>query len=100
MVQVELLVNTFYKKPLKPGDIIEVDAGVAERWERNRIAIIVSGVPAAETDPNGEIEDDRPDVEYTIADLREIAESNGIDITGLRKKADIIAALQAAGLPI
>jgi len=79
MAKVEVLVHTFYKKPLKPGDTIEVDEKVAERWERNHIARIVGS-------------------HKTVDDLKVIAEANGVDISGLTKKADIIAALQAAGV--
>jgi len=39
------------------------------------------------------------DSEPTVEDLRQIAEHRGIDIKGLRKKADIQAAIAAASTP-
>jgi len=45
VAQVEMLVNTFYKQPLRPGDIVEVDTAVAARWERNGIAKWVANAP-------------------------------------------------------
>lgn len=95
MVQVELLVHTFYKKPLKPGDIIEVDPDVAERWERNRIAKII----ASNTGQTGG-SDEGGNAKLTVAALREIAEANGVDISGLTKKAEIIEALREAGVEV
>lgn len=41
MSKVKLLVNTYYKQPLRVGDEIEVAQEVAERWERFNIATIV-----------------------------------------------------------
>lgn len=38
---------------------------------------------------------DEPD-KRTVPELRAIAESQGVDLTGLKKKPDIIAALEAA----
>ena len=112
LVQVEMLVHTFYREPLKPGDIIEVSQDVAERWERNGIATIVGNFDAVLDDrlpqsPGflfGDDDADAPDdgvgAKYKFEDLKEIAKDNGIDIAGLRKKSEIIAALQAAGLSL
>jgi len=88
VAQVELLVHTYYGRPLKPGDIVEVAPGVAERWERNRIARVVGA------------QNEGAKENQTVAELKEIAEANGVDISGLTKKADIIAALQAAGVEV
>jgi hypothetical protein len=38
VVRVEMLVQTFYGKPLKPGDVVEVTEAVAERWAKHGIA--------------------------------------------------------------
>lgn len=46
MVQVELLVQTFYERPLKPGDVIDVTETVAVRWGKHGIAR-----PVQEEDP-------------------------------------------------
>jgi hypothetical protein len=45
LVKVEMLVNTYYKRPLKPGDVVEVDVAVAERWENHGIAKQVASEP-------------------------------------------------------
>ena len=95
LVQVEMLVHTFYGKPLKPGDIIEVEQTVAERWERNRIAKII----ASNTGQTGG-SDEGGNANLTVAALREIAEANGVDLSGLKKKDDIIEALRAAGVEV
>ena len=89
MAKVELLVHTFYGKPLKPGDIIEVDEKVAERWGRNRIARVVV-----------EEQEEGDKTKLTVAELKEIAEANGVDVSGLKKKDEIIAALQSAGVDV
>lgn len=93
MAQVELLVHTFYGKPLKPGDTIEVDRGVAERWQRNRIARIVGDQNEGAGSSEGS------ETNYTVSELKEIAETNGVNISGL-KKAEIIEALRAAGVEV
>ncbi|PDO11581.1 MAG: hypothetical protein BLM47_00115 [Candidatus Reconcilbacillus cellulovorans] len=52
VVRVEMLVQTFYGKPLKPGDVIEVSDVVAERWEKHGIARPVQGAaPEPPTPP-------------------------------------------------
>jgi len=89
VAKVELLVHTFYGKPLKPGDIIEVDEKVAERWGRNRIARVVV-----------EEQEEGDKTKLTVAELKEIAEANGVDVSGLKKKDEIIAALQSAGVDV
>jgi len=33
-----MLVQTFYGRPLKPGDVIDVTEAVAARWEKHGIA--------------------------------------------------------------
>ncbi len=41
-----MLVQTFYGRPLKPGDVIDVTEAVAARWEKHGIAR-----PVQEADP-------------------------------------------------
>lgn len=53
MSQVTMLVNTFFKKPLKFGDIVEVTEDVAARWEKNGIAKRVEKKTTTEKKPKG-----------------------------------------------
>ena len=46
VARVEMLVQTFYGKPLNRGDVIEVSDVVAERWAQHGIA-----KPVQESDP-------------------------------------------------
>ena len=48
-----------------------------------------------ETDGESEIEGDSDLHGMTVAQLKELAEDRGIDLTGATKKADIIAAIEA-----
>jgi SAP domain. len=89
-----MLVHTYYQKPLKPGDIIEVEPGIAERREKYRVARIIEACSGAADQGAG------GNASMTVAALREIAKANGVDVSGLKKKDEIIAALQAAGVEV
>ena len=100
-----------YVKPIGKGDgAVRVNDDVAERLVKAGVAVIVddtaekavypSDAEASEEEPvEEEASDDEasePDLEsLTIAQLRELADANGIDLGDATRKADIIAVIQA-----
>lgn len=52
--------------------------------------------PAAVEEETDDEDDDKPLEKMTISELKECAEKNHINISGLKTKADILAAIQAA----
>ena len=46
-----MLVYTYYKRPLKKGDLVDVDDAVAERWAQHGIARLIQGAAPEPTPP-------------------------------------------------
>lgn len=67
MTQVRILKATYAGKPLRPGDVVDVDGATARRWQRNGIAATEApegepeaGPEATGEEPEGEPADDKP----------------------------------------
>ncbi|MGY2036614.1 hypothetical protein ACW9HF_15135 [Nocardia gipuzkoensis] len=82
------------------GAVVQVHPDHIERFDRLNMpqvqepAPVVVAVPAeaeSEPDPAGE-----PSDSWTVAQLQAFAKANGIDLGEATKKADILAAVQAA----
>lgn len=85
-MQVEMRIATSWGgQSLKPGDVVDVPDAVAARW-RHR------GIAAGSVDETG--------VErwegVTVDALRELAAKAGVDVSGRRRRAELIEALEAA----
>ena len=77
------------------GETIDVHPDDLERFDRLNGAAIAEDEP--EADPDEAAEGDLPEdlQALNLAELREIAKEQGVDLGGATRKADIIAALSA-----
>ena len=77
------------------GETIDVHPDDLERFDRLNGDAIAEDEP--EADPDEAAEDDLPEdlQALNLAELREIAKEQGVDLGGATRKADIIAALSA-----
>ena len=77
------------------GETVDVHPDDLERFDRLNGAAIVEDEP--EADPDEAAEGDLPEdlQALNLAELREIAKEQGVDLGGATRKADIIAALSA-----
>ena len=124
MAKVRMLVHTgFNGKPLTPGMIETVDELTAQRWERNKIATIISTEAKKETvviiDNSKKVEEPEADdqtsdegeneesetpaaggenvsMDLTKAELINIAVEKGLDVNDRMTKAEIIAEINKA----
>lgn len=81
-----LRAKTYDNKKRPAGSVHEVDDETAQQWLDNGL------VEAA--DEGTQDESDGPNDAWTVEQLREYARVNSIDLSGVTKKADILAALQ------
>ena len=77
------------------GETVDVHPDDLERFDRLNGAAIAEDEP--EADPDEAAEGDLPEdlQALNLAELREIAKDQGVDLGGATRKADIIAALSA-----
>ena len=77
------------------GETVDVHPDDLERFDRLNGAAIAEHEP--EADPDEAAEGDLPEdlQALNLAELREIAKEQGVDLGGATRKADIIAALSA-----
>lgn len=77
------------------GETVDVHPDDLERFDRLNGDEVAEDEP--ETDPDKAAEDDLPEdlQALNLAELREIAKDQGVDLGGATRKADIIAALSA-----
>ena len=77
------------------GETVDVHPDDLERFDRLNGAAIAEDEP--EADPDEAAEGDLPEDlrALNLAELREIAKDQGVDLGGATRKADIIAALSA-----
>jgi hypothetical protein len=74
----------------------DVDGGILIS---HNAPVVTSQPDAAATDDESDDEGEAGDViltELTVADLRVLADTEGIDLSGADRKADIVAAIEAA----
>ena len=86
-MKVEMLCNTYYGVPRKPGDILDVDDKTGDRW-------IQAGI-ARQSEPA-----EKPLGKMTTAELTEKAAGLGVDIsaaTNNDQRAEAIKAFLASG---
>ena len=78
------------------GETVDVHPDDLERFDRLNGAAIVEAEPEAGPDLPDEADDLPEDLQaLNLAELREIAKEQGVDLGGATRKADIIAALSA-----
>lgn len=78
------------------GETVDVHPDDLERFDRLNGAAIVEDEPEADPDLPDEADDLPEDLQaLNLAELREIAKEQGVDLGGATRKADIIAALSA-----
>ena len=78
------------------GETIDVHPDDLERFDRLNGDEVAEDEPAAEADLPDEADDLPEDLRaLNLAELREIAKDQGVDLGGATRKADIIAALSA-----
>ena len=77
------------------GETVDVHPDDLERFDRLNGAAIAEDEP--EADPDEAAEGDLPEdlQALNLAELREVAKEQGVDLGGATRKADIIAALSA-----
>ena len=77
------------------GQTVDVHPDDLERFDRLNGAAIAEDEP--EADPDEAAEGDLPEdlQALNLAELREVAKEQGVDLGGATRKADIIAALSA-----
>ena len=78
-VKVQLLVATAYQGPRKKGDIISVPEDFANRWVKNKIAVLISEEEVEETN-----EDITEEIENEPEGSGEVVEA--IDYSGMKAK--------------
>lgn len=79
-MKVTMLVDTYYGRPVKAQDELDVPEDVARRWQKNRIARIDESYTPG----------DKPIERMSVAELNELAESLGLSVDKSVKKADLI----------
>ena len=78
------------------GETVDVHPDDLERFDRLNNAAIAENEPEADPDLPNEADDLPEDLQaLNLAELREIAKEQGVDLGGATRKADIIAALSA-----
>ena len=78
------------------GETVDVHPDDLERFDRLNGDDVAEDEPAAEADLPDEADDLPEDLRaLNLAELREIAKDQGVDLGGATRKADIIAALSA-----
>ena len=78
------------------GETVDVHPDDLERFDRLNGDEVAEDEPAAEADLPDEADDLPEDLRaLNLAELREIAQEQGVDLGGATRKADIIAALSA-----
>lgn len=78
------------------GETVDVHPDDLERFDRLNGDEVAEDEPAAEADLPDEADDLPEDLRaLNLAELREIAKDQGVDLGGATRKADIIAALSA-----
>ena len=78
------------------GETVDVHPDDLERFDRLNGDEVTEDEPAAEADLPDEADDLPEDLRaLNLAELREIAKEQGVDLGGATRKADIIAALSA-----
>lgn len=78
------------------GQTVDVHPDDLERFDRLNGDEVAEDEPAAEADLPDEADDLPEDLRaLNLAELREIAKDQGVDLGGATRKADIIAALSA-----
>lgn len=78
------------------GETVDVHPDDLERFDRLNGDEVAEDEPAAEADLPDEADDLPEDLRaLNLAELREIAKEQGVDLGGATRKADIIAALSA-----
>ena len=78
------------------GETVDVHPDDLERFDRLNGDAIAEDEPEAEADLPDEADDLPEDLQaLNLAELREIAKEQGVDLGGATRKADIIAALSA-----
>ena len=78
------------------GETVDVHPDDLERFDRLNGAAIAEGEQEADPDLPDEADDLPEDLQaLNLAELREIAKDQGVDLGGATRKADIIAALSA-----
>lgn len=93
-MKVKLNKRTYWiGKALQPGDTIDVNSEVAERWLKNGIA---SASDEAEIAVN---EDPQPAKEMTYKELKLLATARGIKYPKNVSKAVLINLLEGGGVP-
>lgn len=78
------------------GQTVDVHPDDLERFDRLNGDEVAEDEPAAEADLPDEADDLPEDLRaLNLAELREVAKEQGVDLGGATRKADIIAALSA-----
>ena len=78
------------------GETVDVHPDDLERFDRLNGAAIAEDEPEADPDLPDEADDLPEDLQaLNLAELREIAKEQGVDLGGATRKADIITALSA-----
>lgn len=78
------------------GETVDVHPDDLERFDRLNGDEVAEDEPAAEADLPDEADDLPEDLRaLNLAELREVAKEQGVDLGGATRKADIIAALSA-----
>ena len=78
------------------GETVDVHPDDLERFDRLNGDAIAEDEPEADPDLPDEADDLPEDLQaLNLAELREIAKEQGVDLGGATRKADIIAALSA-----
>lgn len=80
----------FGGKVVVAGEELTVDAKVADRMVERNLATVVGEIPTDDEHVDDELDDMKVD------ELIEYAKEAGVDLKGVSKKADIIAAIREA----
>ena len=78
-VKVQLLVNTAFQGPRKEGDVISVPKDFADRWVKNKIAVLIS---------DDEVEEPKEIIDQEIENEPEGSDEvvEAIDYSGMKAK--------------
>ena len=90
-IQIKIEQTVAYNgRVLVAGEEITVDAKIADRMVERNLATVVGEIPTYDEHVDDELDDMKVD------ELIEYAKEAGVDLKGLSKKADIIAAIREA----
>ena len=89
-----LLGNTVLRDP-STGDLVSVAAGEdVPQWAEGLVGAHLLDTPVETAEPVEQQKADQPDESWTVAELREYAKANDVDLDGATAKADILDAIK------